>query len=117
MIKLNKTKIISIALIVISIICVTNPVMATINPEDYNPGQVTIGGTFIQRAGVILGGIKYIGIALAVLGLVIIGLKYLFSSVEGKAEYKKTMVPYLIGCFMLVGVSLIIQVIETIAKE
>ena len=115
MIKINKRKIIVIALIVINIICITKPVMATVNPDNYDPGKITMGGTFLNRVGPILGFIKYIGIIVGVLGLAIIGAKYLFSSVEGKAEYKKTMVPYLIGCFMLMSVSLVIQVIETIA--
>ena len=45
---------------------------------------------FVDSAEKVLGVIKYIGIVVSVLGLAIIGIKYMISSVEGKAEYKKT---------------------------
>lgn len=31
----------------------------------------------------------------------IIGIKYMTGSLEEKANYKKTMVPYLVGCVIL----------------
>lgn len=74
-----------------------------------------MGSTTINRVGNVLGVLRYIGIVISVVALAIIGLKYLFSSVEGKAEYKKTMIPYIIGCFLLMGTSLIIGVIQSVA--
>ncbi len=115
MIKFNKTKIISIALIVLFFISISTTVFATIDPNKYNPGPQNQNGTFIDKAEVVLGYIKFFGIIVSVLALAIIGIKYMLSSVEGKAEFKKTMIPYVIGCFMLAGVSLIIQIIQSLA--
>ena len=116
MIKLNRKMVISIALIAITILSMATPVRAVENPEKYTPSQEIEEGVFIQRASSILGYIQVVGMIVAVIGIAIIGLKYMFSSIEGKAEYKKTMFPYVVGCFMLMATSTIIGVIKAVAK-
>ena len=37
----------------------------------------------------------------------VIGIKYMTGSIEEKASYKKSMMPYLIGCILLFGASTI----------
>lgn len=103
-------------MIMLAITFLTNTVMA-VNPENYIPNQNINDGNFLEKAGLVLGWIKYTGILVSVVALTIIGFKYLLSSVEGKAEYKKTMVPYVIGCFMLMCTCLVIGIIESVAKE
>ncbi len=115
MIKLNTKLIVSIALIIFTICILVNSVYAIDNPDYYDPEQKLDQGTFLDRAEIVLGWIKYIGILVSVVTLSIIGIKYLFSSVEGKAEYKKTLPPYILGCFLLVGISLVIEIIENLA--
>ena len=36
----------------------------------------------------------------------------MFLSVQEKADYKKEMIPFVVGCFMLMGVSLLVGLIE-----
>lgn len=117
MIKTNKKLIISVALIIFMICIFTSNAFA-LNPDDpkWNPNPEIDQGTFLNRAGIILGWIKYIGILVSVVTLSIIGIKYIFSSVEGKAEYKKTFPPYILGCFLLAGISVVIAIIENIAN-
>lgn len=119
MIKLNKKVIISIALIILIILIFTSPVFASaLDPTQYNPNPSLKGSRkFVTSAGKVLGVIKYIGIAISVLGLAIIGIKYMISSVEGKAEYKKAMIPYILGCVMLGGVSLLLQLIASVLTD
>lgn len=50
---------------------------------------------------VILGGIQGIGMGVSTITLVVIGIKYMFGSVEEKAEYKSSMIPYIIGVLFL----------------
>ena len=58
--------------------------------------------------------IRLLGTFIAVGVLMIIGIKYMTGSIEEKANYKKTMMPYLIGCIFLFGASIIApQIIET----
>lgn len=52
---------------------------------------------FIDMVGNILGGVQIIGSAISVICLVVLGIKYMMGSVEEKANYKKTLVPYLLG--------------------
>ena len=113
--KLNKKMIFSIALIFLMIFTM-NTISMAVNTSRYDPEPQVTAGAFTERAGIVLGWIKYIGILVSVIALTVIGIKYLFGSVENKAEYKKTMVPYVIGCFLLAGVSVVIGLIESIAK-
>ena len=69
------------------------------------PGEVepTDPGTKdIQTlGGKILGILQTVGIVLSVIILVILGIKYMMGSAEEKAEYKKTMIPYLVGAVLI----------------
>ena len=82
----------------------------------YNPKPVTGGETQIvtNKFAPIIGTIITIGIILCVVALAIIGVKYMLGSVEQKAEYKKTMIPFLIGIFMIVGITTIIGIVSKI---
>lgn len=113
-IKISKKQITVMVLIIAIITFISTNVLA-VNTNYYEPTATTTSGTFYNRVGIILGWIKYIGILVAVVALTIIGIRYLFSSVEGKAEYKKTMMPYILGCFLLVGTSTLVGLIADVA--
>ncbi len=58
--------------------------------------------------------LRLFGIFLAVGAMMVIGIKYMSGSIEEKANYKKTMIPYLIGCILIFGAATIApQIIET----
>ena len=69
-----------------------------------------------NKAEKILGFIQGIGTVVSVIVLMAIGIKYMFSSVEEKAEYKKTMMPYIIGAILVFSGSYIPQIIYQISK-
>ena len=50
-----------------------------------------------------LGAIRNISAVVSVIVLMVIGFKYILGSVEEKANYKQTMMPYIIGCVMAVA--------------
>lgn len=50
----------------------------------------------------IMKAIRVIGVVIAIGSLTYMGIKYMMGSVEQKAEYKKTMIPYAVGA-VLVG--------------
>ena len=66
---------------------------------------------------VVVSGIRVIGIVLSVVILMIIGLKYMLGSVEEKADYKQTLVPYIVGAFILFTGSLIPELIYKIMQN
>lgn len=94
---MNKTtKIITIFAIIAILLSVTNVVFGlgiTIQqPQD--SGIKTIGGK-------VIGIIQVFGNVIAVGMLIVLGIKYMLGSAEDKAEYKKSMIPYLIGAVLI----------------
>lgn len=59
----------------------------------------------------ILGAIQTIGIVISVIVIVVFGIKYMIGSVEERAEYKKTMWPYILGVILLASATTIPNII------
>lgn len=105
-------KVISIFTIIVCIIMAISPVFAAgegaIQPGDIKPNYEGTNTTeFTSFAGKVVGLIRTIGIVASVIILMIIGLKFLMGSAEEKAEYKKSLMPYVIGAVILFGASTI----------
>lgn len=122
--KINKRFLIILIALVFTIIFTfttvafagSNPDPVT-NPDHYQPTDASASGTnFMKKAGVILGFLRYLGIIVVVVALAIIGISYMLSSVEGKAEYKKKILPYVLGCFLIVGISLVLGLVADVLK-
>lgn len=60
--------------------------------------------------------ITTIGIIVAVIVLLILGIKYMMGSASEKAEYKKTMIPYLIGAVLIFGASAIAKAVIAMSE-
>ena len=45
------------------------------------------------------------------------GIKYMLGSVEEKADYKKDMIPYLIGAVLLFAITVIVKVLQQIGQS
>ena len=63
--------------------------------------EVTAPTGEIDGFGKVLGVIQYIGILVAVVMVMYVGVKYLTAGASKKAEAKETMVPVLIGAALL----------------
>ena len=55
----------------------------------------------LELGNVILGWIQIIGTYIAIAGLMIIGIKYAIGSVDERAQYRKSMLPWVIGLIVL----------------
>ncbi len=53
--------------------------------------------------------ITTVGIVVAVIVILILGIKYMMGSASEKAEYKKTMIPYVVGAMLILGGSAIVK--------
>lgn len=86
------------------------------NPWDFKPGGTSGSDTEIitEKANTIISTISIIGIIIAVITLIILGLKYMVGSVSEKADYKKSMIPYLVGVIFIVGIVGILQIIANL---
>ena len=65
----------------------------------------------------IIGCLQIIGSIASVTVLAILGMKYMIGSAEEKAEYKKTMGPYILGAIMVFAITNILVIIGNIAKN
>lgn len=64
----------------------------------------------------IIGIITTVGVVVAVVILLVLGVKYMMGSASEKAEYKKTMIPYLVGAILIFGASAITKVVVGLAS-
>ena len=84
------------------------PNQITANIDSNSQTQITSVG------GKIVGIIQVIGIVIAVV-IMVVGIKYMMGSVEEKAEYKKTMMPYIIGAVLIFAGSTLANVVYQFA--
>ena len=70
-----------------------------------------------SMASTIVGALTTVGIVVAVVGIIILGLKYMMGSVEQKADYKKTMIPFLVGCILIFCISTIVSIIYNLVSQ
>lgn len=83
------------------------------NPDNFRPGDINISEAepVIGLSETIINGISVMGTIVSVISLIIIGIKYLTGSVSEKAEYKKTMLPYLIGIFIFFTITQLLSIL------
>ena len=99
-------KFITISMIIFMICMLTLPVFAAVDlaPESLND-SIKVGDeardSITSFVGQIVGILQVVGTVIAVLILVVLGIKYMMGSAEEKAEYKKTMMPYLVGALLI----------------
>ena len=65
--------------------------------------------------GQIAGILTTVGMVVAVIVLLVLGIKYMMGSASEKAEYKKTMIPYIVGAILILGASAIVKIIFNIS--
>ncbi len=118
----KQVKIISALLIVVSVLAtLTNIAMATDVPGML--GTIAQGNTNANVSGVtnlgatIVTIMQTVGIVVAVVILLVLGVKYMIGSAEEKAEYKKTMIPYIVGAILIFASTTIVNIVWQIANS
>lgn len=91
---------------------ITDPIQ---NPGVYDPTQ-NIGGNSKASSIVktLVSIMTTLGIAVALVSLLIIGIRFMVGSIEDRAKYKETMVPYIIGIVMVICISTIIKIMSAL---
>lgn len=107
----------SLSILLIFTICITcNADASDIieNPGGYNLRDETVDSRVSDKISTILTVTTNIGIILSVLMSAAIGIKYMMASLEERADYKESLVPYLIGIAILFGTCTIVKVVQGI---
>lgn len=90
------------------------------DPDDYEPylnGDPSADAKLEDIADSIVTIIRNVGIVIAVIALMVIGVKTMIGSVEEKSAYKQALPGYLLGVFMVVAMSLIPSIIYSLVKK
>ena len=110
-------KILNIALVAMMLVCISTSVFA-LTPSELKPADNVTGSPEIQSAGnSIISILQTVGVVLSVVVLMIIGIKYMMGSAEEKAEYKKTLLPYIIGAALVFAAATIASVVFNFASS
>lgn len=114
------SKIISVLMIVMMIAMTVTPVFAeTLGGK--NPSELT-GDASAQTGGIqkvgnqVITIISVIGSVVSVVVLIVLGIKYMMGSPDEKAEYKKTLMPYVIGASLVFAASAIAGIVFNFAS-
>lgn len=117
-IRISKKILIIIAIFLLISLTFIPECFAGIAPGDITGNPSSTPDVNVDFVDKLAGIIRTIGIFVAVGVIMIIGIKYMTGSLEEKANYKKSMLPYLIGCILLFGASTIApQIIETFKEN
>ena len=99
----KNVKILAILLIALTIVATISNIAFAVTPGDITPEDPSDTSGIQTLGNRIFGGIRIFGTIASVLILAVLGIKYITSSPEGKADYKSNIVPYIVGAVLLFG--------------
>ena len=115
-------KVSKILFVVVLFVMLSSMILAPVlaigpDPNNYTGNSESTNVTKIESLG--QSAIKIVataGSVISVIVLVVLGIKYMMGSAEEKAEYKKTLLPYIIGAVFIFAASTIASVIFNFAN-
>ena len=112
--------ILTVLLVVMLVFAVAMPVFAAYDPKQtINSVYSTATGNdeVAGMGGKIVGIIQTVGTVIAVVMLLVIGIKYMIGSAEEKSKYKETLLPYVIGAILIFAASTLVGVIYNASQN
>lgn len=114
-------KLLSVLLVAIMLITTTTSVFAAkfddvtskmnAHVDDIDAEKIT------TTSGGIMGILQVVGMVLAVLILIVLGIKYMMGSAQEKADYKKAFIPYIVGAILIFAASALAGVFVNFAQN
>ena len=103
------SKVFSIVTVAVMLLAAISNVVLAIDPSQITGQTGTDAADKVQTVGEnILGVVQTVGTIAAIVTLIILGIKYMMGSAEEKAEYKKTLMPYVIGAVLVLAAANIV---------
>lgn len=117
MTKAKANKIIMAICVLLLIVSVSICSYAALKPSEITPPDTVNGQDDIKNiGGQLLGIFQTVGAVVAVVILLVLGIKYMMGSAEEKADYKKSMIPYVIGAIIIFGAPAIANMVYQLAS-
>lgn len=73
-------------------------------------------GKIVNIGNSIIAVVRIVGVVVAVVILLVLGIKYMMGSAEEKADYKKSMIPYIVGAVLIFASTAIVGVVYDMAN-
>lgn len=87
-----------------------------LKPSDlFSTGPVEGQEEITQLGQSIVGVVQTVGVVVAVVILLVLGVKYMMGSAEEKADYKKSMIPYIVGAVCIFAATTIVNIVYNLA--
>ncbi len=125
--KINFKSIIIKLIVVLSVLAILFGTFSTVFSEgdgNFNPSEFDNGGVssevdnLVQNsAGTTVAVLRVVSVAIAIIVLLVIAMKYMISSAGDRADIKKHAVAYVIGTFILFSAAQIIALLIDIADK
>ena len=113
---MNKVvKIMSMLMMVIMLCSFAIPTFA-VSPDDVKVGEVNGTNGILDVAGRLLGLLQWVAIIGGVIIIAVLGVKYMMGSLEEKADYKKSMIPLIVGIVVVMGATSIANLLVNTFK-
>lgn len=94
-------KVVTIIIITLLIACSFTQIALATSPDQITAQEPGDTSGILGIAGQILGFLQVLAVALLVIMVAVLGIKYMAGSAEEKAEYKKSFVPLIIGAILV----------------
>ena len=100
-----------------SVVLAANPGEIMKNISNAANNSETNTNELTRLGGNILNVLQIVGIIAGAIILVVLGLKYMMGSLEEKAEYKKTMIPFVVGAIVVMAAPTLTNGIFTLIQN
>lgn len=90
---------------------------ALLESLDGKTGVTVEQGNITNLGNSIIAVVRIVGVVVAVVILLILGIKYMMGSAEEKADYKKSMIPYIVGAILVFASTAIVGVVYDMASS
>ena len=111
----NIKKIISLMLTIAMIASMSSMVFAL--PDSLTQIEDPTSNTFTSATNRVLGYVRFFGYAMAIGMLIYLGIKYMMSSANEKADLKKGSINYVIGAVVIAASTAIITALIEVSNE
>ncbi len=110
--------IVAICILLLVVSVAVSSYAAPLKPNEIEAPNGSISGQddIKKIGGQLLGIFQTVGAVVAVIILLVLGIKYMMGSAEEKADYKKSMIPYVIGAIVIFGAPAIANMVYELAS-
>lgn len=111
-------KILTTVATILLIIAMGTSIVYGLSPNEIKAGDTVTGSEQIKTFGQkLIGILQAAGIVISVIILTVLGIKYMIGSAEEKAEYKKTMIPYIVGAVFIFAAPTIANIVYSFVNS